>query len=85
MIGVGSGRAAEQQLRLIGGTPREHAHAQFVEHGWMIRRPLRHVGQQLVGFRRAARCFFRLRSLQNANDGRFIERRRGSGIHRIIV
>jgi len=50
-------------LRLIGDAARHHAHAKFVEHGWVIRGALRRVGQQLVGLRHAARRFFSFRGL----------------------
>ncbi len=85
LIGICSGRAAEQKLRLIGGAARQHAHPQLVEHGRVVRRALRHIGQQAVGFRHAAGGLLRLGSLQCTNDRRFIERRRSSRIHGIIV
>ena len=85
LVRIRSRRAAEQQLRLIGGAARQHAHAQLIEHCWMIRRALRHVRQQLVGFRHAARGLFGLGGLQNADDRCFVERCGGSGIHAVIV
>ena len=60
LIGICAGRAAKQQLRLVGCAAREHAHSQFIEHRGVLRSPLRHIGQQLVRLRNTARGLFRL-------------------------
>ena len=81
MVRISAGRMREQRLRLLRRAACEHANAEFVEHGGMVRRLLRDPRQQLVGFGGLAVRRRRHGGLQHAVDGGVIEWGRGSSIH----
>jgi hypothetical protein len=85
MFRIRAGGTREQRRRLFRIAAGQHAYPQLIEHSRVIRCPLRYIGQHLIGFRHATGRRFRLGSLQNSDDGRLVERRGSSGIHRRIV
>ena len=62
--------ALEELRGLFGGAAFQHAHAEFVEDGGVVRRALGDLREDLVGLRNPARRRLRLRSLQGPHDHR---------------
>ena len=83
MLWVGCGGAFEQRLRLLRGTPIQHAHAKFVQHSRVVGRVLGNACQQLIGFRHATRRSLGLGLSQDTQDGCLFEDNGGGGIQAV--